>query len=75
MFISSLVIGLAMMNSGCASMRPPATPSAADKQAWESQQKQEETQKEPVLKKDPVGESVYIANGLTELGYYLSGGK
>jgi hypothetical protein len=75
MFMSPLVIGLTMMNSGCASMRPPATPSAANREIQGLPLKQEETLKEPELKKDPIGESVYIASGLAELGSYLSGGK
>jgi len=73
--IMVLVIGLALMSSGCASMRPPATPPAANREAGEAQQKQEETKKEFALEHDPVGESFYIANGLAELGNYLSGGK
>lgn len=71
-----LVIGLALMNSGCASMHQPATasPTAASK-ALEFQQEQKETQKELALENDPAGESLYFVNGLAELGVFLSGEK
>jgi hypothetical protein len=52
-----LVIELALMSSGCASLRPPAQ----DREAWEAQQKQEETQNESAMEKDPVGMLLYYS--------------
>jgi hypothetical protein len=75
MFMSPLVVGLAAISSGCASMHSPATPSAADKQTSEIQQKQEENQQQPASKNDPVAESVFIASGLAQIGGYLFDGK
>jgi len=77
-----LVIGLALMSNGCTSMYSTAPPTvtltstAADKETWGAQQQtQEEPKKEFASQKDPVEQSFYIINGLTELGCFLAGGK
>jgi hypothetical protein len=74
-----LVIGLALISSGCASMNPSATPSATfpppDKKPLVVQQKPADPQKEYALQNNPFGESVVIASGLAQLGSYLVGGK
>jgi len=64
--IMVLTIGLSLMGIGCSNLRPPP----GDKQAWEAQQKVEATKNA----NDPVGDSLYLAYVLGELGYALSGG-
>jgi len=54
---TSGVVGLALMSSGCASLRPPAQ----DRQAWEAQQQQAAAKQESEMEKDPVGMSLYFA--------------
>jgi len=74
-----LVIGLALISSGCASMHPSTTPSVTfplpDKKPLDVQQKQTDPQKQYALQNNPFGESVCIATGLVQLGSYLTGGK
>jgi hypothetical protein len=65
--IMVLVIGLTLMSSGCASLRPPA----GDKEAREAQQRQEEVRRES----DPLGESLYWAVVLGEFSAALAGVK
>lgn len=66
-----MVLGLVLISTGCESLRPPAH----DRQAWESQQKQEEVRQECAREKDPLGMSLYLAYVgycLGEIGYILS---
>ena len=69
--IASLMLGLVLISTGCESLRPPAQ----DRQAWESQQKQEEVRQECAREKDPLGMALYLAYVgycLGEIGYILS---
>jgi hypothetical protein len=59
-----LVVELALLSSGCASLSPPAT----DREAWEGQQKQEEAERKSALWGDPAG---LILSGAYGLGYAL----
>ena len=72
MLLSLLAAGLALMSGGCASTRASSdatTPAVG----WSA--KPAEAKPEPVLKADPVGQAVYIASGLTQIGSNLLGGK
>jgi hypothetical protein len=77
-----LVIALALISSGCASMHPSDPPSATfppvDKKPLQVQQKQadpQDPQKESASQNNPFGETVCIATGLVQLSNYLVGGK
>jgi PBP1b-binding outer membrane lipoprotein LpoB len=66
-----LVLGLALLVSGCAALRPPA----GDREAWEAQQQQAADRQEAAMEQDPVGMSLYFAYVgycLAEIGYALS---
>ena len=66
-----LATGVALMMSGCASLRPPVQ----DREAWEAQQAQEAARQESALEQDPVGMTLYAAYVgycLGEIGYILS---
>jgi hypothetical protein len=65
------VIGLALMSSGCAYLRPPAE----DKETWELQQKHEEAQKESAMEKDQLAMSLYWTTVLGEFSAALAGVK
>jgi hypothetical protein len=66
-----LVVGLALMSFGCASLRPPA----GDREAWEAQQKQDSARQEAAMEQDQVGMAFYFAYVgycLGAVGYALS---
>jgi len=65
--IAILVVGLAFSSTGCSSLRPPA----ADRAAWEAQQQQEQAKNELTLENSPAGQAVYVAYGLSMLGYFF----
>jgi hypothetical protein len=69
--MATVVVGMALMGCGCASLRPPAQ----DREAWEAQQQQAAARQEAAMEKDPVGMSLYFAYVgycLGEIGYALS---
>jgi hypothetical protein len=79
MKLAMVVIGLALISSGCASMRPSTNSSATfppvDKKPVDVQQKQEEPKKEDPSQHNSIMASIYLASGLAQLGNYLVGGK
>lgn len=73
---SALVLGLALLGGGCASMNPPAAASAANRQPLETQlQLPKDPPQEFAVKTGPVEDTVYLVGGLAQLGNYLVGGK
>ena len=72
--MNRLILGLAVLGSGCASLSPKPTGTALAKPAAEVAPAPVVAPPEPA-KAGAVGESVYIAASLAQLGDYLISGK
>ena len=68
---ATLIIGAALLSSGCAS----SLPSSEDRETWEIQQNQAAAKKETAMEQDPLAMSLYWAYWLSMIGYAASGGK
>jgi hypothetical protein len=79
MKLAIVVIGLALISCGCASMHPSTNPSATfrpvDNRPQVVQLKQEDPRKEDPSQHNPIVASIYLAGGLAQLGNYLVGAK
>jgi type IV pilus biogenesis protein CpaD/CtpE len=77
--LAMIVIGLALISSGCASMHPSTTssvpPPITTRQAVNAQQQAVPSTELAMQQKNPIEQSVYIANGLVQIGNYLVDGK